>query len=236
MTIENKLRVTYARKDQVSFRIGYILELIANQPLKTVSFDFIKRPPPGLFFDFFSYFSVFRSLSKTLLRGLTFWKRTNTVCDVLEQNEKQFLCDKIIRNMIENEYGDVFLSFMELEYDLPPIPEVVNLDNPYSCVKVSIKNVGTGLAKRMFWCKSRLYIRGGSSLPIHHYIEGVFCAGSRQTEGRVFVFRVEELDDRSVYVVGEMDNVGLVAEKVAGVPAIDDSPPTSSSSSSSELF
>lgn len=184
------------------------------------------------------YISVFGSLSETLVRNLSSGKRVNIVCDVLEQNEKQFLCDKVTQRMIEYYYGNVFVTFVEPDDNPPPVPQMVDLNDPYSCKNISIKDTGIiGMAKRMFWCKSKLYIKGGTLPPLHHHMAGFFIASSRETEGRVFVFRTAEPTDRSVYAVGELDNVSLILGKVAGVPAIDDSPPTSpSSSASSELF
>lgn len=127
------------------------------------------------------------------------------------------------------------MSFVEQDDDAPPAPPMVDLNNPYSCKKVFIEIAA--INKRMFWCKSRRYVGGGSALPIYYREKGFFIAGSREIKGRVFLLQPIEPDDQSVYVVGQLDNVSLILGKKVGVPVTDDSPLTSSSSSSSsELF
>lgn len=133
--------------------------------------------------------------------------------------------------MIEHNFGDVFVTFVDTDDEPVAPPQIVDVDHPYSCQKVLIEFVD--MERRMFWCKARVVIKGGTEEPHRHLMDGFFCGGSRKTKGRAFVFKPVLPNGQIVYALAEVDNVGILIEKETGEWA-DDSPSMSSSSSSEE--
>lgn len=163
-------------------------------------------------------FSVFGLLGKKLTKTLSFKKRAGVdiVCDVLTEDEKKTLCDEMLQRII----GDEFLSFEPFDQPLE-VPHLVDVNNQLTCKAIPIAKLR--MEKRMFWCRSRQYYlrRYPQStgprfdLPAILSTQGIFCAGTRKVEGRVFAFRPPEVNSKNVTPVGELNQVDLILRKVA---------------------
>lgn len=111
--------------------------------------------------------------------------------------------------MDKNHNGSGKFQSYTRSFTLPPPPFVGSKD-PYTCEERSIEELD--MRKRMFWCNSRLFSKKQSD---EYGTEGgFFCAGSRGTDGRVFVFRQSTVDGRKVSPVGELDNVHKILQYV----------------------
>lgn len=152
-------------------------------------------------------------------------KRENILCDRLNNEEKQSICNEIMENLIYKRHGRIFRSFLDIE-SLPSPPS----GDPYTCKERSIHNLN--MEKRMFLCKSR-WFRKGALKNEYGLMEGFFCAGSRKADGRVFAFRPPIMDNRKkgpvkVSPVAELDNVDAILQYVPNDGGLEKDPQSTS--------
>lgn len=154
-----------------------------------------------------------------------FPSRERLLCDVLNNDKKQSICDEIMQYLVYKEHNDEFLSFVDTDLELP-IPRMVNSMDPYECQGTRIEKLN--MAKPMFWCRSKYFHkkmtaeeierqhnerpRGIDSLDTYGAMKGFFCAGSRTIPGRVYAFRARTSFDRAVDPVVEMNDVDSILE------------------------
>lgn len=144
-------------------------------------------------------------LGKTIAKKLSSSEPKDIVCDALDQDEKQQICDEMRKHLFNYNYSGVFELFAE-RASSRAVPLIVDPSNPYTCTEIPIENLS--MEKRMFWCESRRY----DEIESTDYVEmpGFFCAGSHRVAGRVYAFRPPQKHSRNVTPVGEMDNVQLI--------------------------
>lgn len=138
--------------------------------------------------------------------GVTFPTRDRVLCDALNDERKQSICDEIMLHIARRDV-DGFLSFIDIEYVLP-VPDLSETDDPYHCDIIRIEEFN--MFKPMFWCRSKwLRKRDADDYTV---LMGVFLAGSRHTPGRVFAFRPPAVYSVTVDPVAALDNVDYLLE------------------------
>lgn len=154
-----------------------------------------------------SHFAGFGALGEAIGKGI-YGKRVDLVCDVLGNNEKQSICDEMMKHMILRENVSTVQSFFDVDSS-PALPKLANPD-PYKCNPIPIEKLG--FSKRMFWCRTRMYVEAGDGSYVGMK-DGFFCGGSSSRRDYVFAFTSSKNNEDKVIPQAMMSDVDLLKKK-----------------------
>lgn len=125
----------------------------------------------------------------------------DTFCNTLTNDQKQSICDSIMRYNIDKSYRSIFLQYVD-EPSSHQKPDIVGSGNAYECRNITVEDPET--EKPMFWCNARRFRK---TKPGEFGDEqGFFCAASDLERGRVYAFRPPTKESQKVTPLAEKDD------------------------------
>lgn len=165
-----------------------------------------------------NYCSVSRHIKVNLAQALAHELPLDIVCDKLDEDEKQSLCDEAMEHRINLWHGSAggrLESFLDEESDLE-VPKLANKRDPYTCKEILVVADMLDMYRDMYWCKPRRYIK--TNPRESHQWRGFFISGSRKIVDQVFLFEAPTPHSECVYPEGKMESVELLSEKAKTLP------------------